>query len=148
MGFPIFLGGTSRSLHRWPQRYQDANALYTFKSRGFGGEVGLVTADSPPAPALCALAVGQNSTSFLIQIKVPRPAHAYAVIIVGVCFLLRLGSHDIASRIYNWHFCPAPKRGVFLTQVKLPRSTAAYAVIIVRIFFLWCSHDIAISLKT
>ena len=26
-----------------PQRYKDADALYAFKSRGFGGEVGLVS---------------------------------------------------------------------------------------------------------
>ena len=25
-----------------PQRYKDANALYAFKSRGFGGEVGII----------------------------------------------------------------------------------------------------------
>ena len=27
-----------------PQRYKDANSLYAFKSRGFGGEIGVVTA--------------------------------------------------------------------------------------------------------
>ena len=43
-GFLIFLGGTSRSLHHRPQRHQDADALYAFKSRGFGGEIGLTIA--------------------------------------------------------------------------------------------------------
>ena len=28
--------------------HQDADALYTFKSRGFGGEAGLVIANTPP----------------------------------------------------------------------------------------------------
>ena len=27
--------------------YVDANALYAFKSRGFGGEIGVVTANTP-----------------------------------------------------------------------------------------------------
>ena len=63
-----------------PQRHQDADALYAFKSRGFAGEIGLVIADTPLAPALYTWAAGWKPASFLIQIKAPRSAPTYAVI--------------------------------------------------------------------
>ena len=46
----------------------NADALYAFKSRGFGGEIGVVIANIPPAPApaLCTWVAGRKSASFLI----------------------------------------------------------------------------------
>ena len=60
--------------------HQDADALYAFKSRGFAGEIGLVIADTPLAPALYTWATGWKPASFLIQIKAPRSAPTYSVI--------------------------------------------------------------------
>ena len=61
--------------------YIDVNALHAFKSRGFSGEIGLVTANSPLAPALFTWAAAWTSALLLIQIKVPRSAPAYAFIL-------------------------------------------------------------------
>ena len=51
MAFPMFLEGAfsvASSQTTKIQGYKDADALYAFKSRGFGGEIGVM------APALTA----------------------------------------------------------------------------------------------
>ena len=58
----------------------NADALYAFKSRGFGGETRVVTADMPLSPALFTWAAAWTSALLLIQIKVPRSAPDYASI--------------------------------------------------------------------
>ena len=64
-----------------PGSKKQPEALHAFKSRGFGGEIGLVTANSPLAPALFTWAAAWTSALLLIQIKVPRSAPAYAFIL-------------------------------------------------------------------
>ncbi len=46
------------------QRYKDANALYAFKSRGFGGEIGLVTANTTSIGGLSDILCDNISQSF------------------------------------------------------------------------------------